>query len=158
MLSESAPTTLSLTDELVRILTAFSSSARAKGVEVVLRDSARVTLEINRLDFELMVLNLLSNAADAAREVPKPRIDVRLLANDSRITLSVQNTGRVLSPEALEALRQPVPPTTKPDGLGLGITIVRHLASLTMAHLDYEAVKEGGVIATLSWRRNDDER
>lgn len=157
-LSESVPTALSLTDELVRILTAFSSSARAKGVEVVLRDSARVTLEINRLDFELMVLNLLSNAADAAREVPKPRIDVRLLANDSRVTLSVQNTGRVLSPEALEALRQPVPPTTKPDGLGLGITIVRHLASLNMAHLDYEAVKEGGVIATLSWQRHEDAR
>jgi signal transduction histidine kinase len=69
-----------------------------------------------------VLLNLLTNAAQAIDD--RGRILIRTWADDSRVYLSVQDTGKGMPPEVLKRIFDPFY-TTKPvgEGTGLGLSI-----------------------------------
>ena len=80
-----------------------------------------------------VVWNLLSNAVKFTPA--SGRVTVRLVAEDSRLRITVADTGCGLRPEfiphAFERFRQDdVSSTRSHSGLGLGLAIVRHLVEL----------------------------
>lgn len=84
-------------------------------------------LLFDRILIEQVVINLLTNALDAVRAAPanEHRIDVRTsLTLDGYVRVAVRDSGAGLAGAADEALYRPFY-TTKPDGLGLGLSICR---------------------------------
>lgn len=99
-----------------------------------------VTVETEAIPFRVLanpvqitqiLVNLISNAADALADTPNPAIAVRVFPDldQRRLCLSVQDNGPGVPPEILEQIWNPLF-TTKPigKGTGLGLTICRKIA------------------------------
>lgn len=76
-----------------------------------------------------VLLNLLQNARDVHRQCgcEGQTIALEIATEDGQLALAVRDHGPPLSPEALALLFTPFH-TTKPDGLGLGLSISRSIA------------------------------
>lgn len=104
------------------------------------------------LELELLVVNLVKNAAEAVleRDDNRGRINVTLQRHDednglpARWTLTVSDNGNPLSEEAVKRLTHSFE-SVKPDGLGLGLSIVRGIADSHGASIDFYAKPKGGV-------------
>ncbi|OWY38086.1 hypothetical protein CEK28_14270 [Xenophilus sp. AP218F] len=101
--------------------------------------------EVVRL--EQILLNLLGNALDAAGRGGEVRLAA--VENDGRVELYVADSGAGLPPDSAEALFQPFF-TTKPDGLGLGLSICRQLAEDCRAEIRIASAVGGGALFILS--------
>jgi C4-dicarboxylate-specific signal transduction histidine kinase len=78
---------------------------------------------------EQIVHNLIGNAIQALAEVPagERRLTLTLSANAGHATLTVRDSGPGFADEALAHLFEPFY-TTKPGGLGLGLSLSESLA------------------------------
>jgi signal transduction histidine kinase len=75
-----------------------------------------------------VVVNLVSNAS---RYTPAGgTIEVSVSSDDSRVRLTVSDTGEGIDPDARERIFQPFTHTRSSQGLGLGLTISRAIAEL----------------------------
>lgn len=107
----------------------------------------------NRL--EQVLINLIGNALDAMREVPRKRL--RIAADRAEVEgvpvvrVQVEDSGKGLSALDLERLFQPFY-TTKPSGagLGLGLVICRDIAAEFGGSLHAQNAPEGGARFTLT--------
>jgi signal transduction histidine kinase len=119
--------------------------AESNGVDLVLSLSDDLPgVSGDRVQLQQVVLNLVHNATEAmsAETAPEGRIEIETAADESggaRVT--VLDTGPGLDDETLAGIFRPFF-TTKPDGLGMGLTIC---ATIVDAH--------GG---TISAERNPD--
>src|SRR5215475_5054916 len=83
----------------------------------------------DRIQLQQVVLNLLVNALDALRGVPKGTREVQLssgLDASQNVHVAVRDTGSGLTAESLEHLFDAFY-TTKPEGMGLGLAISRRI-------------------------------
>ena len=81
----------------------------------------------NELELTLVFVNLLKNAREAVEKeaVRKVCIEVRRIPDDgATVEVRVLDNGPRLSDARLSGLGQPIS-SSKPDGLGLGLSIVR---------------------------------
>jgi signal transduction histidine kinase len=106
------------TVEMLQIL------GRIKHIEVKLDFPPEpIMITINRTRIEQVMVNLLSNAADAVAEI-KPsdkRIGVRIMVQpDHKVLCEVEDNGCGIPPDRLEAIFEPYY-TTKPPGKGTGL-------------------------------------
>lgn len=102
-------------------------------------------IRIRPMEFELAVLNLLKNAAEASREAGAPEITVSLWHDRGRAGFTISNNGRVVPPERLAAMQRFTAPTTKANGLGLGMGIVRFIAEENGGSVEITAREAGGI-------------
>ena len=93
---------------------------------------------------EQVVLNLLRNAAEAVRELPKSRraIDLHVIRSDDSIKVSVRDFGNGLSPEMRDRLFVPFA-TSKSDGMGMGLNICRSIIELHRGRITQEDAQPG---------------
>lgn len=127
-------------------------TAQSKGIEVDFNFDPAVALISGDSDrLQQVAWNLLSNAVKFTPAEGK--ISVAIAQTDSSITLQVQDTGIGIHPDFLpyvfDGFRQADSSTTRAyGGLGLGLTIVRHLVELHGGQV--QALSEGeGQGATL---------
>jgi signal transduction histidine kinase len=80
----------------------------------------------HRVQLQQVLLNLIMNAIEAMAEKDGPRIlTVKSQACDAdRVIVSVADTGAGIRPEEAERMFNPLF-TTKPDGMGMGLSICR---------------------------------
>jgi C4-dicarboxylate-specific signal transduction histidine kinase len=104
-----------------------------RGVQVELRLAAELpAIRADRVQLEQVMLNLIMNAGEAMAGgvAGKRRLTVRTAAGDGQVHLSFADQGPGFEPAAHEKLFEPYY-TTKPQGLGLGLSISR---SIIAAH------------------------
>jgi two-component system CheB/CheR fusion protein len=129
--------------------------AEAKGVrlESALDADAGPVLG-DPLRLQQIVWNLVSNAI---KFTPSGgRVEIQLARRDREVVLSVRDTGRGFTPERLRELFTSAPTTpgsTEPRvGLGLGLTIVRHLVELQRGTIRAESAgPEQGATFTVTF-------
>ena len=100
----------------------------------------------DRVMIEQVVLNLVKNAIEAmsgtvpgAREVSiSARVDA-----DNRVEVAVEDSGQGLSTEAQEQIFSPFF-TTKPDGMGIGLSICRSIIEYHDGGLFFSSNANGG--------------
>ncbi len=125
--------------------------AQAPEVELQDRLPPGRTIEVDGLQIQQVLLNLLKNGYDACRELPETRrkLIVMLEPYPAGIRIAVRDHGPGLAPAIRERLFEPFL-TTKPDGLGLGLSICQTIAEAHGGRLSGEAASDGpGMIFTL---------
>lgn len=159
---------IDLRDLAERALRTFGQSSLASEVDVAYRRASRaVRVEVEPLELELAVVNLLRNAAQAMTAAARPgrnrmtlRLDVlepeelaarfSLETKEALAAVTVEDEGPKLSDEAFSHLARPVE-SLKKEGLGLGLTIVKHILEAHGGFLRFERREdpEGGLRAVL---------
>lgn len=110
-----------------------------------------VTLEIGA-DVELLdqaVINLLRNAIEAVKDEPEARVVLSAFRDpDGRVTIAVSDNGPGIPPEQAEKIFVPFF-TTKRQGSGIGLTLVRQIATAHGATVDVSETPGGGATIRL---------
>ncbi|MBV9249236.1 MAG: PAS domain S-box protein [Acetobacteraceae bacterium] len=79
---------------------------------------------VDRIPMQQVVLNLIRNAVEAMEGAATRELTVAAAAQDSLVEVSVSDTGGGIPAEISPRLFQPFV-TTKPEGLGIGLSICR---------------------------------
>ena len=101
-----------------------------------------------------ILVNLLQNAADALRDHPSPRINIRANEDGERWVLIIEDNGSGVDAEVEPRLFEPFA-TTKPpgEGTGLGLYTSYMLAQRMGGDLSYSRGTGGGAAFKLSLPR-----
>ena len=80
---------------------------------------------VDRVQIQQVLLNLIRNAMEAMEGSDSPRTDAGTLRFETAtVLISVADTGGGIPPEIEARLFQPFV-TTKPDGMGIGLSVCR---------------------------------
>ncbi|MBX3026226.1 PAS domain S-box protein [bacterium] len=101
----------------------------------------------DRIQLQQVVLNLLRNAIDAIAQLPGI-VELRIAAQAGRVKVSVADSGAGVPPPLLDQIFAPFF-TTKPSGLGMGLSISRTIVEGHGGRLWAESNPGGG--ATFSF-------
>jgi signal transduction histidine kinase len=112
------------------------------------------TLDGDPILVERLVVNLLTNAV--RHNVAGGRVEVRAGVKDRRAVLSVTNTGPLIPLAEVDRLFQPFQRLDRrranyPDGHGLGLSIVRAIATAHDATITARPVPDGGLSVSVSF-------
>ena len=136
-----------LTDVARAALELAAPEALEGGVALELVAGERVPrVRADSLLIEQVALNLLRNAIESVRELPPARRRVAIATGadaDGRATLTVRDSGDGVPEEARERLFDAFV-TTKPGGLGLGLSICRSVIEAHGGSIGYERDAGGG--------------
>ena len=115
----------------------------------------------NALELELLFINILKNAfealAHAKTAVPNPSVTVHFEETADTLRLSIRDNGPAVSDATFAKLKE-VSESIKPDGLGLGLAIVRNIADEHGAVLHIERLNPCGIEVSLAFPRTEDPR
>jgi two-component system, LuxR family, sensor kinase FixL len=90
-----------------------------------------------------VILNLVRNAVDAMAGSPKRALTITTRTFSGTVEIAVADTGPGLAPEIAARLFQPFL-TTKPDGLGIGLSVCRSIVETHRGRLWAAANPLGG--------------
>jgi signal transduction histidine kinase len=106
-----------------------------------------LAVDVDLLDQAL--INLVRNAVDALRDTQDGVITLSARRDpDGRIAIAVADNGPGIPPELREKVFVPFY-TTKRQGSGIGLTIVRQIATAHGARVDISSASGGGALVTL---------
>lgn len=116
-------------EDLGRIIAAACAAvaSRAADQRVTIKREAPlnlVSVDVDAVQIEQVLVNLLRNALDAMKDVPSGALDVGWEADGPEVAVHVADTGPGLSPEAFQGLFQPFR-SKKDEGMGLGLPLCR---------------------------------
>ncbi|MGD0441075.1 MAG: ATP-binding protein [Acidimicrobiales bacterium] len=127
--------------------------AERRGIQIF-DELAVASLDGDPLLVERLVANLLVNAV--RHNVAGGRVEVATAVREDKAVLSVTNTGPVIPPTDIDRLFQPFQRlerrrTHHNDGQGLGLSIVRAIATAHGATVSAQPLAEGGVSIEVSF-------
>jgi two-component system sensor histidine kinase DctS len=103
----------------------------------------------DRVLIEQVLVNLVRNSVDAMRETPADRRRLLVSASwpgeEGRMRFEVEDWGSGIEPSVAEKLFTPLL-TTKPNGMGMGLTICRSIIELHGSRIAYRPADHGGAI------------
>ena len=121
---------VSLAELLPTATALFSARAKKDGVQLTVPPIPEAIVIADRLQIEVVIRNLLSNAFDAASTRPLGQRTVRLTAElegADRVCIKVEDSGPGVSGTTVAGLFEPFS-SSKSSGLGLGLAISRAIA------------------------------
>jgi two-component system sensor kinase FixL len=145
--SETIRQQMNLNDVVKKVAQIVNPDALLRGCEV--KTSLEPTLsaiEGDPIQLQQALLNLVINACDAMRDAPPENRKVEITTEwngDCAIRTSVRDYGVGISEETRERLFDPFF-TTKPEGLGMGLAIVRSIVESHAGTVAAENVAGGG--------------
>lgn len=138
---------LDINDVIREIVVLAQTYLRDVKLQLELADNL-TPVQVDRVQLQQVILNLITNAVDAMKSVagrPKIlRVQTRMKSPQT-ISVLVEDSGAGLSPEAIESIFQPFY-TTKPSGLGMGLSISRSIVEAHGGRLWAESGKEFGAV------------
>jgi two-component system nitrogen regulation sensor histidine kinase NtrY len=133
-----------------RLQRLLASDLAARDIEFtthVMPETLEVAADADLLDQAL--INLVRNAIEALREAPAARIVLSAARDpDGRVAIAVEDNGPGIAPEQREKIFVPFF-TTKRQGSGIGLTLVRQIATAHGATVDVSQTPGGGATVSL---------
>ena len=151
--SQTAPAALEPNPLLSDVLCLLSSETDLSDIELQLDlDDGLPFVWADSVLIEQVLLNLIRNALDALAQSPAPqrRLTIRTaLGDDGMVLMEVADTGPGLPPRLIERMFDPFY-TTKPDGMGMGLSISQSIAEAHNGRLWAENNDGGGAVLRLA--------
>ena len=110
-------------------------------------------LDLDPTQIKQALYNVIRNAYQALDQ-DNGEIAIRSHTNDYEVTLSIADNGTGISPESMGAMFEPFR-TTKTEGTGLGMLIVRRILREHGGELEVESEEHVGTKVTLYFPRSD---
>ena len=126
--------------------------ARQRGVRISLKfDHTLPEVLVDYVQIQQVVLNLARNAVEAMESVERRELTIgtRAIPDQSLVEVTVADTGAGIAPELVDRLFQPFV-TTKPTGMGLGLSICREIVEAHHGRLTTAPRPAGGTIFRVS--------
>ena len=132
--------------------------AREVGVRFTLSVAEEVPPVLaDKVQIQQVVLNLMRNAIEAMAESATRELAVAILpVGSGRVQVDVSDTGAGISPEVAAQLFQPFV-TSKPNGMGVGLSISRTIVEAHGGRLWAEERPGGGTVFHMTLRAIDPE-
>ena len=109
-------------------------------------DPPAITVFIDKIEIQQVLLNLIRNGIEAMEGIAQPRLLVTAVsAPPDMVEVSVADNGPGLSPEVREKLFRPFV-TTKTSGMGVGLSICRSIIDAHGGRLWAEDSPDGGTV------------
>lgn len=137
---------LDLVDLVHQSLALLDWDLQREAVRLVLRLPLRpVPVQGDAVMLQQVLINLLRNALDALRldRPAEPVIDIELIVDGARAELRVGDNGPGITPQTEARLFVPFS-STKPNGMGLGLSICRSLIEMHQGRLWFSRREAGG--------------
>ena len=132
--------------ELIEAATfSFSAKAMRNGINLRIHELPDIVLLIDRLQIEVVLRNLLSNAFDAVCERPMIQRRIELSAHQlraERVCIRIEDSGTGVSAAMAERLFEAFR-SSKTSGLGLGLPISRAIVEAHAGSLHAEVADHG---------------
>ncbi|HEY8878600.1 MAG TPA: sensor histidine kinase [Roseateles sp.] len=138
--------TLDLVELVHQSLGLLDWDLQREAVRLVLRlPQQKVPVQGDAVMLQQVLINLLRNALDALRldRPAEPQIDIELLVDGARAELQVGDNGPGITPQTEARLFLPFS-STKPNGMGLGLSICRSLIEMHQGRLWFTRRDAGG--------------
>jgi C4-dicarboxylate-specific signal transduction histidine kinase len=121
---------LDVNNMILEVIALTRSEIRRNGVTLGTRFAPDLPLvHGDRVQLQQVMLNLILNAVEALSEISEGSRDLLISSEDGgadRVRVAVQDSGPGLSPQSVDRLFEAFY-TTKPKGMGMGLTICRSI-------------------------------
>ena len=153
---ESISEEVDLEQVLLHVMKLSELDARRKDVNLEVRLSGDVPqISADSVQLQQVILNLIRNAIDASSDMPSGRrtVIIRTEMHGDTLSLRVIDRGPGISIQNQEKLFLPFF-TTKPDGLGLGLSLSQSIVEAHGGTLTYRENPNGGSIFEICFHTN----
>ncbi|PLR28625.1 PAS domain-containing sensor histidine kinase [Caulobacter zeae] len=131
--------------DLVREAAALGlTGARDEGLDVVFDLPAESLVLVDKVQIQQVVINLARNAFEAMRGVDQPRLWISAAPDElGFVRVTIADNGPGVPPDMVEQLFEAFR-TTKPEGMGLGLSICRTIVEANDGWIGYAPRPGGG--------------
>ncbi len=138
---------LDLNDAVTQVLGLLNTEIIGRKVEVTCQFDASLPPALaNRVEFQQVLINLILNGLDAMVADPhRGPLRIATSRQETSVSVAVHDSGPGIPPEILDRLFAPFV-TTKPGGLGLGLSISRSIMQRSGGELQAENHPTGGAL------------
>lgn len=125
---------------------------KAENVSTQLHTNTPAALiEGDALQLSQVLINLYRNAAQASAQQARPQLHIHISSSPSHVTLQVRDNGPGFSPEALAQGGRVNFTSTKEQGMGIGLSIVRNIVEQHNADITLSNAPEGGALVQITF-------
>jgi two-component system sensor kinase FixL len=124
-------------------LARISNKFGATKVELNVADTDHVV--VDKVQVQQVILNLIRNALEATKDLPKPVLTISTRVAGENVELSIADEGAGIDPEIKDHVFEPFV-TTKRNGTGVGLAISRTIIESHGGRIWADANPRGGTI------------
>jgi two-component system sensor kinase FixL len=129
--------------------------ARAAGIRVVTDYAGTDTMvRADRVQIQQVLVNLLRNAIEAMADTPRRILTIATRAADDHMQVTIADTGGGIPPAIVDRLFQAFA-SSKPEGMGLGLSICRTIVEAHGGTIWATALPDDGAAFHFTLRRAD---
>jgi C4-dicarboxylate-specific signal transduction histidine kinase len=133
--------------DLVALASGVVPSARAeaaaRGVQIRIEGVGPVMVRADPIQIEQVLVNLISNAIDAAAERRDGIVRICIARHQTTASIVVDDNGLGIAPEIADSLLEPFE-TTKPRGMGLGLPLSKQIVESHGGKLRWTSLQPQG--------------
>jgi len=139
-----------------RVVETYGPTAGERGIEVFVQSDGNTVMQGDESELEIILNNLMSNAVKYNRD--GGRVDLQIHEEPERLLLEVRDTGIGMTEEEVgrlfgEFVRIKNEKTSRIEGSGLGLSILRRLAHLNGGEVLVRSVPDEGTTFTVTLSR-----
>lgn len=136
-----------LIDEVVKLIQAGVANSDVS-IEVDV-DPPNMIVRVDSKLIEMVLINILKNAAEVLKDVENPTIHISVYADhEQRVFIDISDNGPGIEPEALDKIFIPFY-TTKRDGSGIGLSLSQRIMQMHQGNLTAASEVGRGTTFTL---------
>lgn len=126
---------------------------KGNGVNIkIIINRKKIIFTGNPDEFHQIMNNLLKNSMHALEGVKNPRIEIKLEDRPEEIFLSISDNGKGMNEATLKKVMSHFH-STKPDGMGLGLFVVKTIVEKYNGNFEILSTEEKGTTVKLTFRK-----
>ncbi len=140
-------------------LSLFEERIRLDDIEIIRdKESNNLWAQAELVRLEQVIVNLVSNALDALKEKPEPKLHIKTSRQKDKCTIEVRDNGPGLKPEVKSRIFDPFFTTKEVgEGLGLGLSITQKIANDFGGTLEVDSKENNGCSMRVTLRAVEQE-